>query len=156
MFGSKVSGYQHFIESQRLKPISIAPTKQQGDDSQGKQQMHQLINNHLLSCRMIGFHAVANQVLSICYLFGVSAIDSGSFNNINALKSKQYCRHFADDIFHCTFLNQNVSVFLFKCNSKGGNDDKSALVCVVDWCLTCNKPLPKSKMPQSLDAICCH
>ena len=57
----------------------------------------------------------------------------------------------ADDIFKCIFFNENVRIFIqisLKFVPKGPIDNKSALVQVMAWCQTGNKPLPGPLLAQ--------
>ena len=61
----------------------------------------------------------------------------------------------ADDIFKCNFLNENVRIAIQNSLSfvpKGSIDDKSALVRVMAWRRTGDKPLPEAMMTQFTDA----
>ena len=60
--------------------------------------------------------------------------------------------HFGDNIFNCIFMNEKLCTFIgisLKCVSKGPINSKSALVQVMAWCPTGNKPLPEPMMTQS-------
>ena len=61
----------------------------------------------------------------------------------------------ADDIFKCIFLNENGRItiqFSLKFVPKGPIDDKPALVQVMAWCRTGDKPLPGPMIIQFNDA----
>ena len=53
---------------------------------------------------------------------------------------------FADDIFKRIFLNENVRITIrisLKLVPRGSNDNKSALIQVMAWRRTGDKPLPE-------------
>ena len=65
----------------------------------------------------------------------------------------------ADDILKCIFLNENVRIFLqisLKFVPKGPIDNESALVQVMAWCRTGDKPLPEAIMTQFTNAYMRH
>ena len=64
-------------------------------------------------------------------------------------------RHFADDIFKCISLNEKFCILnqlWLKFVPKGLIDNKWALVQVMAWCRTGNKPLPEPMLIQFTDA----
>ena len=65
----------------------------------------------------------------------------------------------ADDILKRIFLNENVRIFLqisLKFVPKGPIDNESALVQVMAWCRTGDKPLPEAIMIQFTNAYMRH
>ena len=65
----------------------------------------------------------------------------------------------ADDIFKHILLNENVGIFIqmsLKYIPKGLIDYMSALVQVMAWRRTGNKPLPEATMTQFTDAYLWH
>ena len=67
--------------------------------------------------------------------------------------------HFADDTFKCIFLNENVRISIkisLKFVPKGPIDNKAALVQVMAWRSTGDKPLPESMLTQFTDAYMRH
>ena len=65
----------------------------------------------------------------------------------------------ADDIFKCIILNENVRISIkisFKFVPKGPIDNKSALVQVMAWRRTGDKPLPEPMLTQFTDAYMRH
>ena len=65
----------------------------------------------------------------------------------------------ADDIFICIILNENVRISIkisLKFVPKGAIDNKSALVQVMAWRRTGDKPLPKPMLTQFTDAYMRH
>ena len=65
----------------------------------------------------------------------------------------------ADDIFNSIFLNENDSIPIQispKYVSKSPIDNKSALVQVMAWCRTGDKPLPEPMMTRIIDALMRH
>ena len=77
--------------------------------------------------------------------------------DINTLRPKQNGRHFADGIFKCIFLNENVLILIkfslkFVLNNPVNNIP--ALVQIMAWCWPGNRPLPDPIMLSSLAYIC--
>ena len=76
---------------------------------------------------------------------------------INTLKPRQNGRHFADDIFKCIFLNENVWVpitFSLKFVPKGPINNISALVQIIAWRRPGDKPLSEPMMVSLTTHIC--
>ena len=64
-----------------------------------------------------------------------------------------------DVIFNCIFLNQNDIIPIqisLKYDPRSPFDNKSALVQVMAWRQTGNKPLPEPMMTQFIDAYTRH
>ena len=62
----------------------------------------------------------------------------------------------ADDIFKCIFFNENVRISIkisLKFVPKGQIDNKSAIVQVMAWCWTGDKPLYEPMLSQFTDAF---
>ena len=65
----------------------------------------------------------------------------------------------ADHIFKCIFLNENVKIPIqisLKIASRSPIDNKSALVRVMAWRRTGDKPLPEPMTTQFADAYVRH
>ena len=65
----------------------------------------------------------------------------------------------ADGIFKCIFLNENVRIFIqisLKFVPKGSIDNKPALVQVLVWRWTGDKPLPEPMLTQYINAYTRH
>ena len=65
----------------------------------------------------------------------------------------------ADDIFKCIFLNENDDIPIeisLKLVPRSPINNKSALVQVMAWRRTDDKPLPESMMTQFTDAYMRH
>ena len=65
----------------------------------------------------------------------------------------------ADDIFKCIFLNENDKSMIqisLKLVPRSPVDNKPALVWVMAWCQTGDKPLPEAMMTQFTDAYVWH
>ena len=74
---------------------------------------------------------------------------------INTLRPRQNGHHFADD--KCIFLNENVWIsikILLKFVPKGPINNIPALVQIMAWCLTGNKPISEAMMVNLLMHIC--
>ena len=69
------------------------------------------------------------------------------YYKLNTLRPRQNCRHFADDIFKCIFLNENVLISLkvqlkFVPNVRINNNP--ALIQIMDWHRPGDNPLSES------------
>ena len=68
---------------------------------------------------------------------------------VNTLRPRQDGRHFADDIFMCIFVNENCCILIkisLKCVRKGPIDNNPALVQIMAWHLSGDKPLSEPMM----------
>ena len=75
------------------------------------------------------------------------------------LRPGQNGRHFADDIFKCIFLNENVWIPIkisLKFVPKGPINNIPALVQMMAWRRTGDKPLSEPMMTQFNDAYMRH
>ena len=66
---------------------------------------------------------------------------------------------FADDIFKCFFMNEKFRISIWislKFVPKGPIDNKSALVQVLAWHLTGDKPLPEPMLTQFTNTYMQH
>ena len=73
--------------------------------------------------------------------------------------SEQNGWHFVEDIFKGIFMNENFWFFIkisLKFVFKVSIDDKSALVQVMAWCQTGDKPLAEPVLTQFPDAYMWH
>ena len=78
---------------------------------------------------------------------------------VNSSPPEQHGRHFADDIFRCIFVNEKFCIAIqisLKFVPKGQIDYKSALVQVMAWRRTGDKPLPEPMLTQFTDAYMRH
>ena len=76
---------------------------------------------------------------------------------INSLRPRQNRRHFADDIFQCIFLNENVWISIkisLKFVPKGPINNIPALVQIMAWRRPGDKPLSEPMMVRSTTHIC--
>ena len=79
------------------------------------------------------------------------------YHTVNSLRPMQDGRHFADDIFKCIFINENVWVFIIislKFIPKGPMNDVPALVQTMAWCRPGDKLLSESMMFRLSTHIC--
>ena len=79
------------------------------------------------------------------------------FRTLNTLRPRQNCHHFADDIFECIFLNENVRISLkislnFVPTVQINNIP--ALVLIMAWRRPGDKPLSEPMMVCLLKQIC--
>ena len=83
---------------------------------------------------------------------------SGCFRGVfNTLRPRQNGRDFADDIFKCIFLNENVKISIkisLKFVPKGLINNIPALVQIMAWRRSGDKPLSEPMMVSSLTLIC--
>ena len=76
---------------------------------------------------------------------------------LNTLRPRQNGRHFADDIFKCIFLNENVWISIkisLKFVPKGPINDISALLQIMAWRHPGDKPLSEPMMVNLPTHIC--
>ena len=88
--------------------------------------------------------------LHTCFMF------SGCYH-FNTLKPRHNGRHFADDVFKCIFLNENVWILLkisLKFVPKGRINNIPALVRIMAWRRSGDKPLSEPMAVSLLTHIC--
>ena len=76
---------------------------------------------------------------------------------MNLVRPRQDGRHFADDIFMCIFFNENCCIlikFSLKYVRKGPIDNNPALVQIMAWRRSGDKPLSEPMMVSLLTHIC--
>ena len=76
---------------------------------------------------------------------------------LNTLRPRQDGRHFADDIFTCIFFNENCCIlikFSLKYVHEGPNDNNPALVQIMAWRRSGDKPLSEPMMVSLPTHIC--
>ena len=77
--------------------------------------------------------------------------------SINTLRPRQYGRYFADDIFKCIFLNENVWIWLkisLKFVPKFRTNNIPTLVQIMAWRRPGDKPIPGPMTVCLLTRIC--
>ena len=80
-------------------------------------------------------------------------------NSLNSSLPGQNGRYFTDDIFKRIFINENIRISIrisLKFVPKGLIDLKAALVQVMAWQRTGNKPLPEPMLTQFTEAYMRH
>ena len=78
-------------------------------------------------------------------------------NFFNTLRPRQNGRHFADDIFKCIFFNENISISIkisLQFVLKGPINNIPALVQIMAWRWSGDKPLSEPRMKSLLTHIC--
>ena len=68
---------------------------------------------------------------------------------LHTLKPRQDDRHFSDDIFKCISMNENVSILIkisLEFAPNGSVNNIPALVQIMAWGLTGDKPLSETKL----------
>ena len=86
-------------------------------------------------------------------------VDAKCSFRINTLRPQQNGHHFADSIFKCIFMKENVCILidnLLKIVHEGPVDINSSLVYVVALNQTGGKPIPKPMLTKIHDAIWRH
>ena len=76
---------------------------------------------------------------------------------VNTLRPRQHGRHFPDNIFKCTFLNENVQISIevsMKFVPRIPINNILALVQIMAWCRLCDKPLSEPMMDSLPMHIC--
>ena len=79
--------------------------------------------------------------------------------SVNSLRPRQNRRHFADDVFKCNFLNENVWIPIkisLKFLSKGQMNNIPPLVLIMAWRRTGDKPISEPMITQFNDAYMRH
>ena len=77
--------------------------------------------------------------------------------SLNTLRPRQNRRHFADDMFKCIFLNENVWIPIeisLKFVPKGSINNNPSLFQIMAWRRPGDKPLSEPMMVSSLTHIC--
>ena len=77
----------------------------------------------------------------------------------NSSRPRENRRHFADDVFKCIFLNENVMILVkisLKFVPKTPINNIPALVQIMAWRRTGDKPLSEPMMTQFNDACIRH
>ena len=77
-------------------------------------------------------------------------------SHLNTLRPRQNGRHFADDMFECIFLNENVCILIeisLKFVPKGSINNNPALFQIMAWRRPGDKPLSETIMVSSLTQI---
>ena len=80
-------------------------------------------------------------------------------SHFNSFPPGQDGRHFADNIFRCIFLNKNcvcVCRISLKFFPKGPIDNNPALVQIMAWCHTGDKPLSETMLTRFTDPYMWH
>ena len=92
-------------------------------------------------------------------VFPVSLKYSDFDITINSLRPRENKRHFADDVFKCNFLNENVWIPIkisLKFVPKGPINNIPALVQIMAWRRTGDKPLSEPMKTQFNDVYMRH
>ena len=77
--------------------------------------------------------------------------------SLDTLRPRQNCRYFSDAIFKCIFLNENVLISLkisLTFGPKVRINNIPALVQIMAWCRSGDKPLSEPMMVRLLTHIC--
>ena len=100
-------------------------------------------------------------VFSDCWQYAVLSViglrNNGTRPLYNTLRPRQNGRHFADDIFECIFLNENVWILIknsLKFVPKRPINNISTLVQIMAWRRSGDKPLSESMLVNLPTHIC--
>ena len=102
-------------------------------------------------------HQAASHCLNQCWPSSMSPCGITRDQWINTLRPRQNGRHFADDIFKCIFLNENVWIPIkiwMKFLPKGPINNIPALVQIMAWRRPGDKPLSEPMMVSLTMHIC--
>ena len=97
-------------------------------------------------------------LINISILHDASSGILGS-EHFNSYPNGQNVRHFADNIFKYIFINEKFCILIrisLKCVPKSPIHNKSALVQVMAWHRTGDKPLPESMLTQFIESYMLH
>ena len=96
-----------------------------------------------------------NKPLSQCWLSPLSPYGVASPQWVNSSPPGQNGWHIADDTFKCIFVNENFCI-LIRISVKGPIANKPALVQVMSWRRTGDRPLSEPMLTQFTDAYMRH
>ena len=94
-----------------------------------------------------------NAFKNVCKMASISSLPEC----VNTLRPRQDRRNFADNIFTCIFFNENCCIlikFSLKYVRKGPIDNNPALVQIMAWCRSGDKPLSEPMMVSLPTHIC--
>ena len=97
-------------------------------------------------------HKIWTQFVVLYFVVFISSV-------VNSFRPRQNRPHFADNDFKYNFLNENVWILIkvsLKFVPKGPINHIPALVQIMAWCRTGNKPLSEPMMTQFNDAYMRH
>ena len=105
----------------------------------------------------LGWHEATHHYLNQCWPRSMVPCDISGPQWVNTLRPRQNGRHFADDIFKCIFLNENVSIAIeisLKFVPKAQINNIPALVQIMAWRRPGAKPLSEPMMVSLPMHIC--
>ena len=119
------------------------------------------VNTGILFLRPMGIYLIVNSIeIKTIFMCG-NYIETGchffGVNVFNTLWPRQHGRHFPDDISRCIFLTENIWIAINISLSfvpKGPIDNIPALVQVMAWRRSGDKPLSEPMMVSLLTHIC--
>ena len=103
------------------------------------------------------YHLGTKNVIKICQHCACQWPNATQNQTFNTLRPRQNGRHFPDDIFKCTFLNENVWISIkisLKFVPGGPNNNFPALVQIMAWRRPGDKPSSELVMVSLLTHIC--
>ena len=119
------------------------------------------IHSWNLHCELYkgGYLSINNLILFIVFIYFIWIENFGECHpgSFNTLRPRQNGRHFADDIFKCIFLNENVWIpnkISLKFVLKGPINDIPALVQIMAWRRPGDKPLSEPMLVSLPTHIC--
>ena len=119
--------------------------------------MHIVVLRTLLCGYMTKSYIIHRIYMYLPIIFRVASLALEQSGVFNTLRPRQNGRHFADDIFKCIFLNENVWIPIkisMKFVPKGPINNIPALVQIRAWRCPGNKPLSEPMMVSLTTHIC--
>ena len=113
--------------------------------------------NMYRDCASNGCKQLCKRLWPRCLTHITDATLKQNNHRVNTLRPRQNGRHFADDIFKCIFLNENVSISIkisLKFVPKGPINNIAALVQIMAWRRPGDKPLSEPVMVNLPTHIC--
>ena len=110
---------------------------------------------HKYSQLSLRIHVIGNP-MNACVCYYLTLAD-WCLIHFNTLRPRQDGRHFTDDIFTCNFFNENCCIlikFSQKYVRKGPIDNNAALVQIMTWRRSDDKPLSETMMISLPTHIC--
>ena len=98
---------------------------------------------------LLGLSQIQDTIQTVNISFVVQSLNQFSMSRVNTLRPRQNGRHFADDMFKCIFLNENVWIPIeisLTFVPKGPINNIPALVQIMGWHRPGAKPLSEAMM----------
>ena len=111
-----------------------------------------------INCKISNISCTESQNSNVCLSLQLS-LHNILKPGVNTLRPRQYCRHFADDIFNCIFMNENVWILIkisLKFVPKFQINNIPALVQIMAWRRPGDKRLSEQMVVCFTDAYMRH